>query len=178
MVEAIGAAELELDPGGWQLLPPALKPGKDRRNLPQAQGHAGGNTRSWIQTPELPQRRPQPLAPPIVQGQIQAAPGRRAQSGEQGFEGLAWFAAAGFEQRKHGLQFGRDGGGLVAAMARIQATGFADAADAVLLHHHQQMLHRGGGAPADRQRHGLGEGKVPQAAAHGGGGGRAERMRR
>ena len=44
-------------------------------------------------------------------------------------------------------------------MTGLEATGLTDADQAVLLQLHQQVLHGGGGAAADRQGHGLGEGK-------------------
>ena len=51
-------------------------------------------------------------------------------------------------------------------MARIEAAAFAPTGGALGLDFKKQMLHRRGGAPADRQRHGLGEAKPVQAAAH------------
>ena len=161
-----GAAQLELDAAGRQLLPPALEPRQHRRRLPQPQGDAGGDTGPRIQAPEPVQRLPQPLAPPVVQGQVQAAAGRRAQAGQQRFEGLQGLGRQALELGHEGRQLGGNGVGLVGAQARVKASGFAPSDQAVLLDFHQQVLHRGRGAPADGQGHGLGEGKTLQPNSH------------
>ena len=113
------------------------------------------------------QRLVQPFAPPIVQGQIQAATGRGAQGGQQGLQGLQ---GLGRQERKLGanrLQLRRNSIGVVMAVAGLEAAGFADAREPVVLKAHQQVLHRRRGAAADSQGHGLGELKALQAQAHG-----------
>ena len=97
-----GAAQFELDAAGRQLLPPALEPRQHRRRLPQPQGDAGGDTGPRIQPPEPVQWLPQPLPPPVVQRQVQAAAGRGTQAGQQGVEGLEGIGG-------QGLEFGHEG---------------------------------------------------------------------
>ena len=77
MVWALGTAQLQLDAGGRQLGPPTLQPLQHRLHGPQAQGHAGGNAQLRIKTPQPMEWNSESFTPPVVQGQIEAAAGRR-----------------------------------------------------------------------------------------------------
>ena len=113
------------------------------------------------------QGNPEPLAPPVVQGQIQAAAGRRRKRCQQRLQGLQGLGGQVPQTGGQGLKFGSDGSGGELTVSGVEATGLTDPGQAVLLHLHQQVLHGRSGAAADRQGHGLGEGKGQQTQFHG-----------
>ena len=166
VVQALRAAELELDAAGGQLAPPALQPLQHRRLAAQAQGDAGGDDGAAIEAPEPPQRLTQPLPPPVVQGQIDGAAGRRRERLQQRVEGLERLRDGALEGRQDGLQFGGQVVSAVGPVTGVEAAGLAAAGDAVVLEFQQQVLDGGGGAAADGQGHHLGEREAAQAAAH------------
>ena len=73
----------------------------------------------------------------------------------------------GLQSRQQSLEFSLDALQPVGAMPRIQSAGFAESNSPAMVQAKFQAFHNGRGAPADRQRHRLGERKSTQTPTHG-----------
>ena len=75
MVQALGAAEFQLDAAGMHLVKPLPQALPHRRHGAEANGHAGGPTALPIQAPETPKGLSQGLAPPVPERQVHPTAG-------------------------------------------------------------------------------------------------------
>ena len=109
---------------------------------------------------------PEPLSPPVLQGQIQTAAGRGAEPSQEGLQGLTGLGLERLQPWRQGLELGGNGVGRVMPVPRIEATGLPPARDAVLLQLQQQVLDSRGRAAANGQGHRFAEAKTAQTEAH------------
>ena len=157
MVQALWAAEFELDPGGRELLPPAIQSLQHRRHCAQSEGDASGNLPLTIESPQTPQRLPKVLAPPIPASQINSTAGGRTERLKQRIHPLRQQRIKPVEPWKNipELLFNRFGP--ITAVTGLKTPRLATTAKAITLDAQLQPYDSRSGAATDSKRHVLGE---------------------
>ena len=166
VIKPVWAAQLELDAGGRQLLPPALQPLLHSLHRSKAKGDARGHSAVAIQAEQPPDRLLQQLTPPIPERQIHSTSCWWRQAAQQFITNAPVGRINPVEVGQQALEFSLDGLQPIGAVTCIQTTGFPPGDDPVMIKAQFKPFHRRGGATADGQRNRLGERKPTQSPAH------------
>ena len=167
MLQAIGAAQLELDPGRRKQRPPALQTLQNSGNGRKTEGDAGGHRPFTIESPKGPERLTQVLTPPIPERQINGAAGRWAEPSQQRIELLRVLRVQRLQSGQNSQQFLLHRIQRKSAMPCLEPACLAAADPTVLLQFQLQAHDRCRGAATDGERHIFGQRKPLQGPGHG-----------